>query len=80
MFDWLRSYRPDLIARYEKLYSRGAYAPANERERVNALVQDAWADAAPEGPRRKRYVPSPDESAPHRVPEAAENDWQEALF
>ena len=25
--DWLRSYRPDLVERYEKLYARGAYAP-----------------------------------------------------
>src|SRR5436309_14800676 len=26
-FDWLRSYRPDLIPRYEELYARGAYLP-----------------------------------------------------
>ena len=25
--DWLRSYRPDLVPRYEELYARGAYAP-----------------------------------------------------
>ena len=25
--DWLRSQRPDLVARYEELYARGAYAP-----------------------------------------------------
>ena len=27
VMDWLRSYRPDLIPRYESLYARGAYAP-----------------------------------------------------
>jgi DNA repair photolyase len=36
--DWLRSQRPDLVPRYEKLYARGAYAPRAERERLSALV------------------------------------------
>jgi DNA repair photolyase len=37
--DWLRSQRPDLIERYERLYSRGAYAPKEERERLSQLVR-----------------------------------------
>jgi DNA repair photolyase len=45
--EWLRSYRPDLVARYEELYRRGAYAPAQERERIAALV------------RRERRTPAP---------------------
>src|ERR1700716_819980 len=36
--DWLRSQRPDLVPRYERLYGRGAYAPKTERERLGALV------------------------------------------
>src|SRR4051795_1941724 len=36
--DWLRSYRPDLVPHYERLYARGAYAPKKERERLGALV------------------------------------------
>ena len=36
-FDWLRQYRPDLIERYEELYSRGAYLPAAERKRLGRL-------------------------------------------
>jgi DNA repair photolyase len=36
--DWLRSQRPDLVPRYEKLYARGAYAPKAERERLSRLV------------------------------------------
>jgi hypothetical protein len=36
--DWLRSQRPDLVPHYERLYSRGAYAPKRERERLHALV------------------------------------------
>lgn len=37
--DWLRSQRPDLIERYEELYSRGAYAPPQERKRLSQLVR-----------------------------------------
>jgi hypothetical protein len=37
--DWLRSYRPDLVPRYEALYARGAYAPQAERERLSKLVR-----------------------------------------
>ena len=45
--DWLESYRPDLVPRYERLYGRGAYAPTSERERMSALVKDGWAKVAP---------------------------------
>jgi DNA repair photolyase len=38
-FEWLRSYRPDLVARYEELYARGAYLGKAERERVQGLVR-----------------------------------------
>ncbi|MGH2919341.1 MAG: radical SAM protein [Solirubrobacteraceae bacterium] len=38
-FDWLRSYRPDLVERYDWLYARGAYAPTVERDRLAALVR-----------------------------------------
>jgi len=37
--DWLRSQRPDLVPRYEQLYSRGAYAPQKERERLSRMVR-----------------------------------------
>jgi hypothetical protein len=40
VMDWLRSYRPDLIPRYESLYARGAYAPKAERERLSRLVSE----------------------------------------
>src|SRR4051794_29363045 len=48
--DWLRSYRPDLVERYEKLYARGAYASPAERERLAALVR-----------RGQRALPPPDD-------------------
>jgi DNA repair photolyase len=37
--DWLRSYRPDLVERYEQLYARGAYAPKEERERLGRMIR-----------------------------------------
>jgi DNA repair photolyase len=36
--DWLRSYRPDLVERYEELYARGAYAPKEQQARMAKLV------------------------------------------
>jgi DNA repair photolyase len=36
---WLRSYRPDLVERYERLYERSAYAPRTEQDRLSALVR-----------------------------------------
>jgi DNA repair photolyase len=37
--EWLASYRPDLVERYEELYARSAYAPRVEQERLGALVR-----------------------------------------
>jgi DNA repair photolyase len=37
--DWLRSYRPDLVLRYERLYAGRAYAPKAEQERLAGLVR-----------------------------------------
>ncbi len=39
VFDWLRQYRPDLVPRYEELYTRGAYMPSAERSRLASLVR-----------------------------------------
>jgi DNA repair photolyase len=37
--DWLRSYRPDLVPRYEELYARGAYVGKAERDRIAGLLR-----------------------------------------
>jgi len=44
--DWLRSNRPDLVARYEDLYRRRAYAPAEERARLARMVRRGRAPGA----------------------------------
>jgi DNA repair photolyase len=38
-FGWLQAKRPDLLPRYEQLYSRGAYLPSEERNRLSRLVK-----------------------------------------
>jgi DNA repair photolyase len=48
-FGWLEAKRPDLIPRYEQLYSRGAYLPPKERSRLSSLV-GGWG--------RRRAAPS----------------------
>jgi DNA repair photolyase len=37
--DWLRAERPELVARYERMYAKGAYAPSEERGRLAGLVR-----------------------------------------
>jgi DNA repair photolyase len=44
--DWLRSQRPDLVARYEELYRDRAYAPREERERLARIVRRGGAPSA----------------------------------
>jgi DNA repair photolyase len=39
--EWLRSYRPDLVERYEELYARSAYLPRVEQERISGIIRRA---------------------------------------
>ncbi len=79
--DWLRSYRPDLMDRYEELYARGAYAPRAERERLMALVRDGRMPAWPSprrdhrGARRRTAA-----AADPRRPPPRHGPVQQALF
>ena len=75
-FDWLRRHRPDLVGRYEELYRRGAYAPAEERRRLGALVarRGRGAPAALRG-----QDPGPGRAEPERARPAAV-ERQESLF
>jgi DNA repair photolyase len=72
---WLRSQRPDLVARYEQLYSRGAYAPREERKRLSGLVRrDGQRPSG--GFRRVRRQPRTESIAPSSPAPAT----QEVLF
>jgi hypothetical protein len=50
--EWLRSYRPDLVDRYEALYRRGAYAPKVEQDRLRRLLSSASTQTGHDPPRR----------------------------
>jgi DNA repair photolyase len=45
--EWLQSYRPDLVERYERLYGRGAYLPDPEQRRLQGMLRSGPARAAP---------------------------------
>jgi DNA repair photolyase len=66
-FDWLRSYRPDLIETYERLYARGAYAPAGERSRLAELVRREETSWASRFGTREREPRTEDPAAPEPV-------------
>jgi DNA repair photolyase len=55
-FAWLREHRPDLVARYERLYARGAYVAPEDRQAIERAAGAPWA--------RRRYA----ERFRHRVP------------
>jgi len=71
-FEWLGENRPDLIPIYEQLYRRGAYMPADERERLSRLVRGP--DQEP-GRRMRGYL-RPAQSALAK----SEEPEQQALF
>ena len=74
---WLEAKRPDLVARYERLYSRGAYAPRRERERLAGLVR--WT-GSPGGFRSVEPAAEPVDSDGERAPGDARAEPQGSLF
>jgi DNA repair photolyase len=70
--DWLRAQRPELVSRYEDLYKRGAYAPADERRRLSRLVH---LPGTKSGFRQLPFSPTPSSSEPAKADAA-----QQSLF
>jgi DNA repair photolyase len=64
-FEWLEENRRDLLALYERLYRRGAYAPPDERRRLEQLVKGP--DRPPGQFRRGRTRRSPPSGSPERT-------------
>jgi DNA repair photolyase len=60
---WLAKHHPDLVPRYEKLYSRGAYAPKAYQEEITGRVHDLARrfGIGRTGPREARRVRRPAE-------------------
>jgi DNA repair photolyase len=79
--EWLRSYRPDLVERYEALYGRGAYMKGADQERLTGLVRrsPAWpAGGFRRDPWRDYSNPGGDDTA--AAPARREVVRQESLF
>jgi DNA repair photolyase len=77
--DWLRSYRPDLVETYERLYARGAYAPVQERRRLAALVrreETAW----PSRLANREREPAPAQEREQETSATPQPERQEPLF
>jgi DNA repair photolyase len=70
--DWLAAKRPDLVARYEELYRRSAYAPRAEQERLSAMVRRKGSARAFRSPARRAPVQDQPASAPPSQPVAAQ--------
>ena len=63
--EWLAAERPELVPRYERLYSGRAYAPERERKRLAALVRrgrppDPFRFSDDSTPSRVRWRPPTD--------------------
>lgn len=74
--EWLQAERPELIDRYRALYRSGAYAPADERRRLAALLAHPEHPGSGEWGRGRRVEP------PARTPSPANRpaSGQERLF
>jgi len=82
--DWLRSQRPELVPRYERLYARGSYAQTVERERIAGVLATARRKHPLRGTqagafRRNARSPALDPPGPQRPPRPAAA-VQQALF
>ena len=69
-FDWLGAHRPDLVPHYQRLYRRGAYMQAPERERLGEMVAVARE-------RARRRHPDPPQPAPPRFRRGLDADTDE---
>jgi len=58
-FDWLREHRPNLVARYEELYRRGAYLSAADRRAIERAADVPWARRDRPPGARHRMGPRP---------------------
>ncbi len=77
-FDWLRTYRPDLLPRYEELYKRGAYVPSEERKRIQQVVDEVRPKERPR--RRPRPGTARSRRREDQAPAQQPTQRQESLF
>jgi DNA repair photolyase len=71
-FDWLRQYRPDLVARYEELFRSGAYMAKEEREAIASRFRGTAGRRRRDGVRGMRRVSPPAQAREQPAVEAAQ--------
>jgi DNA repair photolyase len=76
-FDWLRTYRPDLIPRYERLYAHGGRVPVRERRAIERAAGLANVRLTPNPERFTHRGTTPRSDPP---PAPREEVRQESLF
>jgi DNA repair photolyase len=74
-FEWLAERRPELLERYRELYAKGAYAPSEERKRLQALTQ-----IERKRRRRKPSLPARGPDAKRERPRKTPEPTQRTLF
>jgi DNA repair photolyase len=78
--EWLRAQRPDLVKRYQELYSRGAYAPQKERERLSRMVRSRAAPGGFSSLRSSPRLDEPEIGSPAARQKSASGSRQRTLF
>jgi hypothetical protein len=78
--DWLRSYRPDLVPRYEQLYGRGSYLPQSDRERLGRMIGNGPLTTKPTPWRDHRGIRRTQGKTQRTVAARPPATVQEALF
>jgi DNA repair photolyase len=78
--EWLRAQRPDLVERYQELYSKGAYAPQKERERLSRMVRSESAPGGFSSLRSSPRLDEPEIGSPSTTQKSASGSRQKTLF
>jgi DNA repair photolyase len=66
---WLREHHPELVAPYQRLYGRGAYAPKEYQEKISGRVRELAEKYGITKRRNFRLIPDEPEPQPVPVPE-----------
>jgi DNA repair photolyase len=78
--DWLRSFRPDLLPRYEELYASGAFLPRPERDRIARGLAAGRRRAGVRGSRTRPMAAAAHRSGPTLREVSPEVSSQPQLF
>jgi hypothetical protein len=67
--EWLQEERPELVARYQTLYRRGAYMPVAERRELTRLIEGPLVPPRERFTRVMKAQPDPPKPIPRFEPQ-----------